>query len=168
MELEYEGRRYPLTGGELVLGSDPTTGLVLADLRPRHAVVKALGSRMATIRPLEEGAALAVNGVAVGREPMPLLDGDRVTVGRHELRVRNPEFPAHGPDAPPPGAREQLHDTLFGLRKSTTPPVQPPRPAAPPGGKEPASRRPPLPLGIVVAAVVSLVVIIVLLVLFVF
>jgi len=153
MELEHGGRRYPLTGGELVLGSDPTVGLVLGELRPRHALVKALGSRMATIRPLEAGADLAVNGVAVGREPMPLLDGDRVRVGPHELRVRNPDYPAHGPNAPPPGAREQLHDTLFGLRKTAPTPdgssaVPPARPEPPPG--------PGRPTGIVIAAAASL------------
>jgi len=64
MELEYDGRRYPVAEGELIIGADPSAAVVLAGARPRHAVVRALGERMATIRATEAGADVAVNGVA--------------------------------------------------------------------------------------------------------
>jgi hypothetical protein len=88
---------------------------------------------------------------------MPLMDGDVLRLGVHELHVRNPAHPSGGPDAPPPGARQQLHDTLFGL---------PRRPPTPPGGTPVAPS--PLPERstaagrgwIVVAAVVSLLLIV--------
>ncbi|HEX9895983.1 MAG TPA: FHA domain-containing protein [Gemmatimonadales bacterium] len=150
MELEYGGRRYSVAGGELTLGADPGATVVLAGTRAHHAVVRALGERMATIRAAEAGAEISVNGVALGPDPTPLLDGDTILIGTHQLKVVNPSHPPGGPGAPPPGARERLHDTLFGLPRST--PV-PGTPAAPP---------PPKPqaiggrLWIVVAAVVSL------------
>jgi len=126
MELEHSGRRYALSGGEVVVGSDPAAGIVLADLLPRHAVVRPLGGRMATIRPGAPAADIQVNGVGVGQEPMPLLDGDVVRLGRHELRVLTPSHPAGAPDAPPAGARQQLHDTLFGVpRREALPPRSP-------------------------------------------
>lgn len=125
MELEHGDQRFPLAGGEIVVGSDPAAAIVLADLRPRHAAIRPLGSRMATIRPLDEGAEIQVNGVNVGREPMPLLDGDRIRLGAHEIKVRNPAHPAGGPDSPPPGARQQLHDTMFGIPREPTPPGTP-------------------------------------------
>lgn len=150
MELEYGGRRYPVAGSELTLGADPTATVVLEGTRPRHAVVRALGDRMATIRAAESGADITVNGVAVGPDPTPLMHGDTIQIGSHQLKVFNPTHPAGGPNAPPAGARERLHDTMFGLPRSTATPVQG-VPAAQPGP-------PPRTTGktwIVVAAVAS-------------
>jgi len=152
MELEYGGRRFPVAEGELVLGSNPAATVVLAGTQARHAIVKALGERMATIRAAAPGAEISVNGVTLGTEPTPLMHGDVVRIGDHEIRVLNPSHPAGSPNTPPPGARERLHDTLFGLPKTATPvtgsaPVE--RPAEPkpaPGGH----------LGIIIAAVVTL------------
>jgi hypothetical protein len=154
MELEYGGRRFPVTDGEVILGADPGATVVLAGVRQRHAIVRALGERMATIRAAEAGAEISVNGVALGPDPTPLLDGDTIVIGEHQLKVLNPSHPAGGPSTPPPGARERLHDTLFGLPRSTpvtgTPATEPPPPPPPP---------PPASGGrtwIVVAAVVTL------------
>lgn len=152
MELEYGGRRYPVTGGDLTLGSDPGATVVLPGTRPRHAVVRALGERMATIRAAESGAEISVNGVALGPDPTPLLDGDTIVIGAHQLKVMNPSHPAGGPTSLPPGSRERLHDTLFGLPRSTpvpgTPAAEPPpaKPKSSGGGKT----------WIIVAGVVSL------------
>lgn len=151
MELEYAGRRYPVTGGDLTLGADPGATVVLSGARPHHAVVRALGERMATIRAVETGAEISVNGVALGPDPTPLLDGDTILIGAHELKVVNPSFPAGGPVTPPPGARERLHDTMFGLPRSSTPITGTPAVTPP---QKPQSRGGPL--WIVVAGVVSL------------
>jgi hypothetical protein len=138
MELEYGGRRYPVGEGELILGADAGASVVLAGVRPRHAVVRALGERMATIRAAVAGADVAVNGVALGPDPTPLMHGDTIQIGTHQIKVLNPTHPAGGPNTPPAGARERLHDTLFGLPRSTATPVQGVPPAQPPS--EPARR----------------------------
>lgn len=119
MQLEHAGQRYTLTDTEFLIGSDPASGLVLANLSPKHASVRKLGTRMATITCMVDGADILVNGVKAAREAMPLLHGDTVRLGEHELKVINPEHPAGGPDTPPVGGRERLHDTLFGVRKET-------------------------------------------------
>ncbi len=157
MELEYGGRRYPVAEAELILGADSTATVVLTGTQPRHAVVRALGERMATIRAAVAGAEIAVNGVALGPDPTPLLHGDTIQIGSHQLKVLNPTHPAGGPDTPPAGARERLHDTLFGLPRSTATPMQ---------GGPAASRQdaPPQPASsgrtwIVVAAVASVLII---------
>jgi hypothetical protein len=115
MELEFGGQRYPVPPGELVIGGDAAAGLVLAGAASRHAAVRLLGGRMATIRALAEGAGILVNGVAVGHEPTPLLDGDLIRIGDHQIRVLDPAHRVGGPTSPPEGARERLHDTLFGV-----------------------------------------------------
>jgi predicted component of type VI protein secretion system len=119
MQLEHAGQRHTLTDTEFVIGSEPACGLVLDSLSPRHASVRKLGTRMATITSLADGADILVNGVSAAREAMPLLHGDTVRLGEHVLKVINPEHPTGGPDTPPVGGRERLHDTLFGVRKET-------------------------------------------------
>ena len=151
MELEYGGRRYPVAESELILGADAGAGVVLAGTMPRHAVVRALGERMATIRAAENGAEITVNGVAVGPDPTPLMHGDTIQIGAHQLKVLNPTHPAGGPNAPPAGARERLHDTMFGLPRSTATPV----PGVPPAKPPEAPPRAPGKTWIVVAAVAS-------------
>jgi len=136
MELEYAGRRYPVAQGELILGADPAASVVLTGARPRHAVIRALGERMATIRAADTGAEISVNGVALGPDPTPLMHGDTIQIGSHQLKVLNPTHPTGGPNSPPAGARERLHDTMFGLPKSTATPVQG-VPAAPPPAPAP-------------------------------
>lgn len=151
MDLEYAGRRYPVTGVDLTLGADPGATVVLSGALPRHAVVRALGDRMATIRAVEAGADISVNGVALGPDPTPLLDGDTIVIGAHELKVINPSYPAGGPATPPRGARERLHDTMFGLPRSTTPVPGTPAVTPPPKPEARGGR-----IWIAVAGVVSL------------
>ena len=151
MELEFSGRRYPVAESELILGADAGASVVLPGARPRHAVVRAMGERMATIRAAENGADISVNGVAVGPDPTPLMHGDTIQIGTHQLKVLNPSHPVGGPNAPPAGARERLHDTMFGLPRSTATPV-PGVPAAEPPSTAP---RAPGKAWIVVAAVAS-------------
>ena len=131
MELEYAGRRYPIAQGELILGSDPASGVVLEGAGPRHAVVRVLGPTMATVRVVEPGLEVTVNTVRVGREPTPLLHGDVIRIGTHQLTVLNPAHPVGTARTPPEGAKERLHDTLFGVPRtaiSVPPPAQPPAP----------------------------------------
>jgi hypothetical protein len=152
MELEFGGRRYPVPPEELIIGADPGAGLVLASAQARHAVVRPLGARMATVRVAAEGARILVNGVQVGTEPTPLLHGDVIEIGGDRITVLNPDHPAGAPDSIPEGARERLHDTLFGVPRpqGLARPVGPDAPVAP---GAPAARRGPSPWTIAAVAV---------------
>ncbi len=123
MELEHRGRRYLLQAPDTLVGSDPAAAVVVPGLQPRHALIRPLGDRMATIRPAEDRTDIEVNGVAIGREAMPLLHGDRVRIGAEDFLVIGP-VPADPSRTPPSGARERLHDTQMGL------PVRRPDPPA--------------------------------------
>jgi hypothetical protein len=149
MELEYAGRRYPVSQGELVLGSDPASGVVLEGAGARHAVIRVLGPTMATVRVVDPALVVTVNTVRVGQEPTPLLHGDVIRIGTHQLTVLNPAHPVGTARTPPEGAKERLHDTLFGVPRH---PMTAPASAPPP---EPQPKRTGL-VWVIVAAAVSL------------
>jgi hypothetical protein len=150
MELELAGRRFPVGTGDLILGSDPSSGVVLPGASPRHAVVRALGDKMATIRPAVPGLEVMVNTTPVATDPTPLLHGDVIRIGEHTLTVVNPAHPVGTATTPPEGARERLHDTLFGVPKADLPgPLDLSLPAPEPG--KPAASR----FWIIAAAVIS-------------
>jgi pSer/pThr/pTyr-binding forkhead associated (FHA) protein len=89
IQIEVGGRRHAVSSGEFVLGSDPSSGIFLEgpDVLTRHAIVELLGSGEAAIRVASPSAEVRVNGVRLGAEPTPLLHGDKITLGGHELRV---------------------------------------------------------------------------------
>ncbi len=85
--LELGGKRFPLPAGELVLGSDAACTLVLAGpgMLARHAVFQGQPDGQVVIRKATPAAEVMINGVRLGAEPTPLLHGDKVEVGGHEL-----------------------------------------------------------------------------------
>jgi len=85
--LEFGGQRHALPIGESVLGSDASAivPLVGDDVLPQHAVIQAHPDGQVAIRRAHESAEVMVNGVRLGPNPVPLLHGDRVTVGKHEF-----------------------------------------------------------------------------------
>src|SRR6266566_4640384 len=85
--LELGGKRFPLPAGELVLGSDAACTLVLAGpgMFARHAVFQGQPDGQVVIRKATPAAEVMINGVRQGSEPTPLLHGDKVEVGEHEL-----------------------------------------------------------------------------------
>src|SRR6266566_1776177 len=85
--LELGGKRFPLPAGELVLGSDAACTLVLAGpgMFARHAVFQGQPDGQVVIRKATPAAEVMINGVRLGAEPTPLLHGDKVDVGGHEL-----------------------------------------------------------------------------------
>lgn len=89
IQLEVGGRRYPVQSGELVVGTGPGCTILLdgGDVLPRHAVVTALPGGGAAIQLGAPAADVRVNGVRLGADPTPLLHGDKVTVGDHDVRV---------------------------------------------------------------------------------
>jgi pSer/pThr/pTyr-binding forkhead associated (FHA) protein len=93
MQLEFGGQRVPIAAGELVIGSDPTAAIVLAGLAvlPKHATVRLAGSGYPVLTPGASYAMIEVNGNRVGREPTPLLHGDRIRIAGYEIAVADPE-----------------------------------------------------------------------------
>ena len=89
IQLEVGGERYAIAAGEIAIGSAPDNRVVLAGegVQPRHAVVQATQPGTAAIRTVTAGAEVRVNGVRLGAEPTPLLHGDKIGIGAHELRV---------------------------------------------------------------------------------
>jgi len=89
IQIEVGGRRHAVSSGEFVLGSAPGSGILLEgpDVLTRHAIVEFLTTGEAAIRVASPSAEVRVNGVRLGAEPTPLLHGDKITLGGHELRV---------------------------------------------------------------------------------
>src|SRR6266487_6750037 len=85
--LELGGKRFPIPTGELALGSDAACGVVVAGsgVLPKHAVFQAQPDGQVVIRKATPAAEVLINGVRLGAEPTPLLHGDKVEVGGHEL-----------------------------------------------------------------------------------
>lgn len=85
--LELGGTKFTIPVGEVVLGSDngcaiPLTG---AGVLPRHALFQGQPDGQVIIRKASPAAEVLINGVRLGAEPTPLLHGDKVEVGEHEL-----------------------------------------------------------------------------------
>jgi pSer/pThr/pTyr-binding forkhead associated (FHA) protein len=97
MQLEVGGLRYPIAAGEMVVGSgaDCTVTLSGEGVQPRHAIVQGLANGSAAIRRASEGAEILVNGVRQGDDPTPVLHGDKIQIGTHELLVVDPTRAGH-------------------------------------------------------------------------
>src|SRR5438128_3300696 len=85
--LELGQRQFPIPVGEVVLGSDAGCAISLtgADVLPRHALLSGQADGQVVIRKAAPAAEVMINGVRLGSEPTPLLHGDKVEVGDHEL-----------------------------------------------------------------------------------
>src|SRR5213596_3468400 len=85
--LELGGKKFTITLGEVVLSSDESCVIYLnaEDIEPRHAVLQGQADGQVIIRKASPAADVVINGVRLGAEPTPLLHGDKVEVGGHEL-----------------------------------------------------------------------------------
>src|SRR5213594_3104823 len=85
--LELGGNKFTIPVGEVVLGSDAGCAIPLsgAGVLPRHAVLQGQADGQVIIRKATPAADVLINGVRLGAEPTPLLHGDKVEVGDHEL-----------------------------------------------------------------------------------
>ena len=85
--LELGGNTFTIPVGEVVLGSDAGCAISLpgAGVLPRHAVFQGQADGQVIIRKATPAADVLINGVRLGAEPTPLLHGDKVEVGDHEL-----------------------------------------------------------------------------------
>jgi len=85
--LELRGKRFPIPAGEVLLGSDAASAIVVtgAGVQPRHAVIQAEADGQVVIRKATPAGEVLINGVRLGAEPTPLLHGDKVEIGGNEL-----------------------------------------------------------------------------------
>src|ERR671935_2448568 len=85
--LEMGGKKFPIPQGEVLLGADPGSAIPLSvpGVLPRHAKLKGLADGQVVITKAVPEAEVLINGVRLGAEPTPLLHGDKVEVGSHEL-----------------------------------------------------------------------------------
>src|SRR5213079_3355939 len=81
------GNTFTIPVGEVVLGSDAGCAISLrgVGVLPRHAVLQGQADGQVIIRKATPAADVLINGVRLGAEPTPLLHGDKVEVGDHEL-----------------------------------------------------------------------------------
>src|SRR2546430_3455327 len=85
--LELGGKKFTIPVGEVALGSDASCAISLSGsgILPRHAVLQGQADGQVNIRKASPAADVLINGVRLGAEPTPLLHGDKVEVGGHEL-----------------------------------------------------------------------------------
>ncbi|HUL03027.1 MAG TPA: FHA domain-containing protein [Gemmatimonadales bacterium] len=85
--LEFGDKRVPIPVGELVLGSDPASTIVITGegMLPRHALIQGQADGQVVIRKATPAADVMINGVRLGAEPTPMLHGDKIELGGREL-----------------------------------------------------------------------------------
>jgi len=123
MNLEFGGARIPVPAGETIIGSAPSCAIVLEGegVQPRHAILQGTPQGAAAIRGGAPGAELLLNGVQVGADPIPVLHGDKIQIGPHEIVAVD--------------ARRVGNTQLFdsGAFTDLAPPVRPPAASTPTG-----------------------------------
>jgi pSer/pThr/pTyr-binding forkhead associated (FHA) protein len=145
-------REFWLDGSEVAIGRAPNCQVVLADdqlASRRHALLRYVGDHY-TIVDLGSSNGTYVNGVEThGTTPLHLSDGDRITVGEHELLYTTataPDaaarptsvttdglpVPVPPPWPPPPSASEATRETELRLPAVSSPTHATPAPAQEP------------------------------------
>ncbi len=128
MHLEIGGARVRVPAGETIIGSAPGSAIVLEGegVQPRHAILQGTAQGAAAIRAGAPEAELLVNGVRLGADPTPVLHGDKIQIGPHEILAVDDRRIGH----------TQLFDS--GAFTDLTPPPRPSAPttaAGPTGGR---------------------------------
>jgi pSer/pThr/pTyr-binding forkhead associated (FHA) protein len=87
MHLEFGGARIPVPAGETIIGSAPGSAVMLegVGILPRHAIVQGTPQGAAALRAASPDAEIVVNGVRLGADPTPILHGDKIQIGSHEI-----------------------------------------------------------------------------------
>lgn len=85
--LEFDGDRHKIPLGEVVIGSDASSFLVLTGdaLAARHAILITTPDGQASVRRVSEESPVLINGVRLGPLPAPLLHGDKIEIAGREL-----------------------------------------------------------------------------------
>lgn len=101
---------YPFTDGTVIIGSDPTSDIVItgADVAPLHAAIQ-FGRGASVLRQGDGNFPVTLNGQPT-REHL-LKDGDRIGIGGYMLFYV--EEPGNDNDAPPPNQNPQQTGEAF-------------------------------------------------------
>src|SRR5260370_31953528 len=85
--LELGSRKFTIPVGEVTLGSVAGCAIPLSGpgVLARHALFQGQAGGQVIIRKAAAAAEVLINGVRLGAEPTPLLHGDKVDLGEHEL-----------------------------------------------------------------------------------
>jgi pSer/pThr/pTyr-binding forkhead associated (FHA) protein len=85
--LEVDGKRHAVPSGESAIGSADGNFISLkgTGVTPRHLVIVGTPDGQASVSRADAGAETFINGVRLGPQPAPLLHGDKIEVGEHEL-----------------------------------------------------------------------------------
>src|SRR3990172_237251 len=85
--LEIGGRRHTLPVGDVRIGSDPACEVVLEGdgVAGEHAIVQGYADGQVAVRRASDSVEVLINGAQLGPQPSPLLHGDKVQIGAHEL-----------------------------------------------------------------------------------
>ena len=128
MQLEIGGQRIAIAAGETFIGSAADCGIVLPgeEVRPRHAILQGTAQGAAAIRAASPEAELIINGVRLGADPTPVLHGDKIEIGRHEILAVDSRRTGH----------TQLFDSgAFADLVPSPRAAKPPAAAGPTGGR---------------------------------
>ncbi len=87
MHLEIGGVRVPVAAGESIIGAGPDCAIHLEGegVSAAHAVLQGTSLGAAAIRSAGPDVELLVNGIRLGTDPTPILHGDKIQIGRHEI-----------------------------------------------------------------------------------
>jgi pSer/pThr/pTyr-binding forkhead associated (FHA) protein len=87
MHLEFGGARIPVRAGETIIGSAPGCAIMLEGegILPRHAIVVGTAQGAAALRTASPDAEILINGIRLGADPTPVLHGDKIQIGPHEI-----------------------------------------------------------------------------------
>ncbi|MFI5235392.1 MAG: FHA domain-containing protein, partial [Gemmatimonadales bacterium] len=93
LQLEFGGQTLPIPAGEAVIGTDAGLALTLngAGVQPRHAVLLGAADGTVSVKAAGAGIDLFLNAVKIGTDPHPVLHGDKLKIGSHELLVVDPQ-----------------------------------------------------------------------------
>ncbi len=85
--IQFNDQRFPLTAAELTVGAYDGAALRLPGEDPTLRAVLLIGSDGTGLaRRGSADSVVFINGVQLGAEPSPLLHGDKLSLGSHELR----------------------------------------------------------------------------------
>jgi pSer/pThr/pTyr-binding forkhead associated (FHA) protein len=85
--LEIDGKRHAIPSGTSTIGSDGAGFIALSGdgITLRHLIVQGSPDGQTSVSRADDVAETFINGVKLGPQPTPLLHGDKIELGDHEL-----------------------------------------------------------------------------------
>ena len=85
--LEIRGQRHTIGVGETAIGYDTANKVAFGgeELRSKSAILHGMPDGQVVVRRADAHAEVLINGIRLGPQPTPLLHGDKIEIGGHEL-----------------------------------------------------------------------------------